>query len=45
LLDKRNLRYLFEGNNAITRSYGEKDVAPLTVLEGLSIELEPVFAE
>jgi Uma2 family endonuclease len=37
--------YLFEGNNAITSSYGEKDVAPVTVLEGLSINLEPVFTE
>jgi Uma2 family endonuclease len=37
--------YLFEGNNAVTRSYGEKGSAPVTVLDGLSIELEPVFAE
>jgi Uma2 family endonuclease len=37
--------YLFEGNNAITRSYGEKDSVPVAVLEGLSIELEAVFAE
>jgi hypothetical protein len=37
--------YLFEGNNAVTRSYGEKDVAPVTILSGLSIKLEPVFAE
>jgi Uma2 family endonuclease len=37
--------YLFEGNNAVTCSYGEKDTAPITVLEGLSIDLEPVFTE
>jgi Uma2 family endonuclease len=37
--------YLFEGNNAVTRSYGEKDTAPVTVLDGLSIELKPVFTE
>jgi Uma2 family endonuclease len=43
--DKSVTVYLFEGNNAVTRSYGEKDTAPLTVLEGLSIDLEPVFAE
>jgi Uma2 family endonuclease len=43
--------YLFEGNRedpseqVIARSYGEKDTAPVTVLNGLSIELGPVFAE
>jgi Uma2 family endonuclease len=43
--DKFLTVYLFEGNNAITSSYGEKAVAPVAVLEGLSIELEPVFEE
>jgi Uma2 family endonuclease len=43
--------YLFEGDQetvsekVIARSYGEKETAPVTVLNGLSIELEPVFAE
>jgi hypothetical protein len=37
--------YLFEGNNAVTRSYSEKDTAPVTVLDGLSIELKPVFSD
>jgi Uma2 family endonuclease len=38
--------YLFNGNNSLnSRSYGEKDIAPVTVLNGLSIELSPVFAE
>jgi Uma2 family endonuclease len=38
--------YLFNGNNSMSsRSYGEKDIAPVTVLDGLSIELGPVFLE
>jgi Uma2 family endonuclease len=36
--------YLFEGEKIISRTYGEKDAAPVTVLNGLSIEMEPVFA-
>jgi len=36
--------YLFEGEKIISRTYGEKDAAPVTVLDGLSIELEPVFS-
>ena len=36
---------LFEGEKATTRTYSEKDSAPVTVLDGLSIELEPVFTE
>jgi hypothetical protein len=44
--DKSLTVYLFNGNNSMSsRSYGEKDSAPLTVLEGLSIELGPVFTE
>jgi len=35
--------YLFE--NGTIRSYGEKERVPVTVLKGLSVELEPVFAE
>ena len=37
--------YLFEGEKAITRTYGEKDSAPVAVLRGLSIELHSVFTE
>jgi Uma2 family endonuclease len=37
--------YLFDGEKTITRKYGEKDVAPVATLKGLSIELEPVFVE
>ena len=37
--------YLFEGEKEISRTYGEKDKVPVAVLKGLSIELEPVFAE
>ena len=35
--------YLFDGEKIISRTYGEKDTAPVSVLNGLSIELEPVF--
>jgi Uma2 family endonuclease len=37
--------YLFEGEKIISRKYGEKDTVPVAVLDGLSIELEPVFTE
>jgi Uma2 family endonuclease len=37
--------YLFEGETTITRKYGEKDTVPVATLNGLSIELAPVFAE
>jgi len=37
--------YLFEGETLISRTYGEKDTAPVNVLNGLSIELSSVFAE
>ena len=37
--------YIFEGENVITRTYSETDFAPVAVLEGLSVELAPVFAE
>jgi Uma2 family endonuclease len=49
--NKTVMVYLFEGNlmvareRVIARSYGEKDRAPITVLDGLFIELEPVFTE
>jgi len=36
--------YLFEGEKIISRVYGEKDSVPVSVIDGLSIELEPVFA-
>ena len=42
---KRLTVYLFEGEKLISRSYGEKDIVPVSVLKGLSIELAPVFAE
>jgi Uma2 family endonuclease len=37
--------YLFDGEKFISRTYGEKDKAPVSVLNGLSIELAPVFTE
>ena len=37
--------YLFDGETVTSRIYREKDFAPVTVLDGLSIELEPVFSE
>jgi Uma2 family endonuclease len=38
--------YLFNSDNSIiSRSYSEKDLAPVTVLDGLSIELAPIFTE
>ena len=37
--------YLFNGDNVIARAYSEKDSAPVTILDGLSIELKPVFAD
>jgi Uma2 family endonuclease len=44
--DKSLTVYLFNGNNSMSsRSYGEKETAPVAVLEGLSINLEPVFTE
>jgi len=35
--------YIFDGEKVISRTYGEKDKAPVSVLNGLSIELAPVF--
>jgi len=45
--DKTLTVYLFDGDgeNFISRKYGEKDTVPVSVLKGLSIELAPVFAE
>jgi len=37
--------YLFDGEETVTRAYGEKDSAPVAVLPGLSIALGPVFEE
>ena len=37
--------YLFDGEKAITRTYGENDTVPVTTLKGLSIGLNSVFAE
>ena len=37
--------YLFEGEKAISRTFRENDAVPVTVLQGLSIELKPVFTE
>jgi len=48
VLDNENktlMVYLFDGENVISRAYGEKDTAPVSVLNGLLIELETVFAE
>ena len=36
--------YIFDGEKMASRSYGEKDSAPVAVLDGLVIELGPVFA-
>jgi Uma2 family endonuclease len=35
--------YIFDNENVISRTYDEKDTAPVSVLNGLSIVLEPVF--
>jgi len=35
--------YLFDNEKVISRIYSEKDTAPVSVLNGLSIELGPVF--
>jgi Uma2 family endonuclease len=46
VLDNKNktlMVYLFDGETLISRTYGEKDTAPVSVLNGLSIELAPVF--
>lgn len=46
VLDNKNktlMVYLFDGEKLISRTYGEKDTAPVSVLNGLSIELAPVF--
>ena len=36
--------YLFDGKNTASKTYGIKDIVPVGVLEGLSVELEPVFS-
>jgi len=36
--------HLFEGETTISRTYGEKDTLVVSVVEGLSVELKPVFA-
>ncbi|MDR0312433.1 MAG: Uma2 family endonuclease [Treponema sp.] len=36
--------YQFEGEKVITRKYGEKDTAPSAVLQGLLVELGPIFS-
>jgi len=36
--------YLLDKEKYIGQTYREKDSIPVTVLEGLSIELEPVFS-
>jgi Uma2 family endonuclease len=48
VLDKKHKTltvYLFDGEKVISRIYGEKDTAPVSALNGLSIELAPVFTE
>ena len=37
--------YLFSGENVISRNYKEKELAPVSILDGLEIDLAPVFAE
>jgi Uma2 family endonuclease len=46
VLDNKNKAltvYIFDSETFISRTYGEKDMAPVSVLGGLSIELAPVF--
>jgi len=43
--NKTVIVHLFEGETIISRVYRQKDTAEVSVLKGLSIELEPVFAE
>ena len=47
--ENKNLTtYIFESEETdkfVTRKYKEKDKAPVTVLNGLSVELEPVFTK
>ena len=43
--DKTLKTYLFDGDNVVTGAYGEKDSAPVAILDGLLVELEPVFAD
>jgi Uma2 family endonuclease len=44
-LNKTLTAHLFQGKEVITRMYDEKDTAPVLVLNGLSIELAPIFTE
>jgi len=37
--------YLFNDERIALRKYGEKDAAPVATLEGLAVDLAPVFAE
>jgi len=41
---KTVVAHLFEGESIVSRIYKEKDRAAVSVLEGLFVELEPVFA-
>jgi Uma2 family endonuclease len=36
--------HLFDGSQILTRFYGKTDIVPVSVLSGLEIALEPVFA-
>ena len=42
---KTLIAHFFEGEQIISRIYREKDIPPITVINGLSIQLETVFAE
>jgi hypothetical protein len=37
--------HLFEEGRILSRFYGDKEIAPVEILPGLEIDLEPVFAE
>jgi Uma2 family endonuclease len=37
--------HLFDGGRILSRFYGDKEIAPVEILPGLEIDLEPVFAE
>ena len=42
---KSVIAYLFDGDRVTSKTYGERDAAPVASFPGLSIELSPVFEE
>ncbi|MCL2558397.1 MAG: Uma2 family endonuclease [Treponema sp.] len=43
--NKTVIAYLFDGDSTKTQVYGAQDKAPVAILEGLAVDLEPVFTE